>query len=76
MRDLELNPPTVTATLVQAVGAELRLTSVIGAIEANPLFYDARFIDVVGGNAFKFTWRVRGDSAASASSLQDPVKRP
>ncbi len=76
VRDLELNPPTVTATLVQAVGAELRLTSVIGAIEANPLFYDARFIDVVGGNAFKFTWRVRGDSAASASSLQDPVKRP
>ena len=76
VRDLEFTPPTITATLVQATGAELRLTSVIGAIEASSLFYDARFIDVVTGSAFKFTWRVRGEATGTADSLQDAVKRP
>ena len=76
VRDLEFTPPTITATLVQATGTELRLTSVIGAIEASPLFYDARFIDVSGGNAFKFTWRIRGDAGRFAASAQDLVKRP
>lgn len=76
VRDLELTPPTITATLVQATGGELRLTSVIGAIEANPLFYDARFIDVVAGGAFKFTWRIRGEGAGAVANTPDPVKRP
>ncbi len=67
VRDLELSPPTLSATLVPATGSDIRLTAVIGAIEANPLFTDARFVDVVGGNAFKFTWRLRGAAPASAA---------
>ena len=67
VRELELTPPTVSATLVPSTGAELRLTSVISAIETNPLFYDVRFVDVVGGNGFKFTWRLRSDARRLAS---------
>lgn len=63
VRELELTLPTVSATLVPTTGAELRLTSVISAIETNPLFYDVRFVDVAGGNGFKFTWRLRTDTS-------------
>ncbi len=66
VRDLELSPPTVSATLLPAPGSDIRLTAVIGAIEANPMFTDARFIDVVGGTAFKFTWRLRDTRNLSA----------
>ncbi len=65
LRDFELTPPTISAVLVPYAGADIRLTSVIGAIEAHPRFYDARFVDVAGGNGFKFTWRLRSDGAAN-----------
>jgi hypothetical protein len=66
VRDLELSPPTVSATLLPPPGSDIRLTAVIAAIEANPMFTDARFVDVVGGTAFKFTWRLRDVRSASA----------
>ena len=72
VRELELTPPTVSATLVSAGGSDIRLTAVIGAIEANPLFTDARFVDVSGGNAFKFTWRLK--SIASNLAVQQAVR--
>ncbi len=71
VRELEVTPPTISATLVPATGSDIRLTAVIGAVEANPLFTDARFIDVSGGNAFKFTWRMRS-SASRTSAVQGP----
>ena len=67
VRELELTPPTVSATLVSAAGSDIRLTAVIGAIEANPLFTDARFVDVSAGNAFKFTWRLKATSGTIAA---------
>ena len=89
VRELELTPPTVSASLVPATGSELRLTSVISAIEDSPLFYDARFVDVAGGNGFKFTWRLRGEvnrqageataetgRGAVSSVLRDTAARP
>lgn len=68
VRELEVTPPTISATLVSAGGSDIRLTAVIGAIEANPMFTDARFIDVSGGNAFKFTWRLKSNSNPNASN--------
>jgi hypothetical protein len=76
VRDLELTPPTLSATLVPATGSDIRLTAVIGAIEANPLFTDVRFVDVVTGNAFKFTWRLRGAAPVAASTTPSPGARP
>jgi hypothetical protein len=76
VRDLELTPPTLSAMLVSANGADIRLTAVIGAIEANPLFTDARFVDIVGGNAFKFTWRLRGAMPTATSAAPTSGVRP
>ena len=73
VRELELTPPTVAATLVPTSGAELRLTSVIAAIETNPRFYDVRFVDVAGGNGFKFTWRLRTDTSRQAGAQGAPA---
>lgn len=72
VRELELTPLTVSATLVPTTGAELRLTSVIAAIETNPMFYDVRFVDVAGGNGFKFTWRLHTDTSRQASAPGAP----
>jgi hypothetical protein len=63
VRELEMSPPTVSATLIPATDANFRLTAVIGAIEANPMFHDARFVDVADNNGYKFTWRLRSDAA-------------
>jgi hypothetical protein len=76
VRDLELTPPTLSAMLVPANGADIRLTAVIGAIEANPLFTDARFVDIVGGNAFKFTWRLRGAMPTATTAAPASGVRP
>jgi hypothetical protein len=76
VRDLELTPPTLSAMVVPAIGSDIRLTAVIGAIEANPMFTDARFVDVVGGNAFKFTWRLRGAMPTAASASPASGFRP
>jgi hypothetical protein len=76
VRELEVTPPTISATLVSAGGAEIRLTSVIGAIEANPLFTDARFVDVSGGNAFKFTWRLKTVAGNTSALLSVQGLRP
>ena len=58
VRELELAGTTASATLVP-IGPNFKITRVIDALESEPLFYDARFVDVVGGDAFKFTWRLR-----------------
>lgn len=68
VRDLEFSPPTISAILVPIRSSDVRLTAVIGALEANPLFFDVRFIDVVGGNGFKFTWRLKGAGQPSAAA--------
>lgn len=62
LRDLEINPPTVQATFVPATSFKPQLTSILEKISANPYFYDARFIDVTGGNGFKFSWRIVQDN--------------
>jgi hypothetical protein len=72
LRDFELAPPTISAVLVPYAGADVRLTSVIGAIEAHPRFYDARFVDVAGGNGFKFTWRLRSDGSVTGTQGERP----
>ncbi len=67
VRELEVNPPTVQATLVVVGGGSPRLTGVLGALENHPWFYDARFVDVSGGTGFKFAWRIRPNATASTA---------
>lgn len=62
VRELDVNAPTVQATLVATAGGSPRLTAVLGALENHPWFYDARFVDVSGGTGFKFAWRLRADA--------------
>ena len=59
VRELDINEPTIQVTLVAPAGESPRLTAVLAAIENQPSFYDARFVDVSGGNGFKFSWRIR-----------------
>lgn len=68
VRELEINAPTVQATLVAINGGSPRLTAVLGVLESHPWFYDARFVDVSGGTGFKFAWRLRADTATSTSN--------
>ena len=68
VRELEINAPTVQATLVATSGGSPRLTAVLGALESHPWFYDARFVDVSGGTGFKFAWRLRADAATPTSN--------
>jgi hypothetical protein len=70
VRELDFSPPTLSAVFVPARSGDIRLTAIIGAIEANALFYDARFVDVVGGNAYKFTWRVKDIAKAKSNETQ------
>ena len=46
-------------------------TPPISSIESHPWFYDVRFVDVVGGNGFKFALRLD----AKASPLTDKTER-
>ena len=71
VRELEINLPTLQATLVAPATGSPRLTAVVGAIENHPWFYDARFVDVSGGTGFKFTWRMR-PSVPSSPAAQQP----
>lgn len=71
VRELEINAPTVQATLVATSGGSPRLTAVLGVLENHPWFYDARFVDVSGGTGFKFAWRLRTDAATAASNDKD-----
>lgn len=75
VRELEINTPTVQATLVATSGGSPRLTAVLGVLESHPWFYDARFVDVSGGTGFKFAWRLRAD-AATATSNSNSRNRP
>jgi hypothetical protein len=59
LRDIEVGAGVVTATVIVPPGVNFRITSVINALEREPLFYDARFVDVVAGDGFKFSWRLR-----------------
>lgn len=68
VRELEINAPTVQATLVATSGGSPRLTAVLGVLESHPWFYDARFVDVSGGTGFKFAWRLRADTATANSN--------
>ncbi len=76
VRELDFSPPTISATLVPVRSSDVRLTAVIGALEANPLFHDVRFVDVVGGNAFKFTWRLKNNAPLLAPSALGTGIRP
>lgn len=67
VRELEINLPTLQATLVAINGGEPRLTAVLGALENHPWFEDARFVDVSGGSGFKFAWRI---SATASTKLK------
>jgi hypothetical protein len=70
VRELEINLPTLQATLVAPTSGSPRLTAVVGAIESHPWFYDARFVDVSGGTGFKFTWRMRPSISSSPVANQ------
>jgi len=70
VRELEINLPTLQATLVATSGREPRLTAVLGAIESHTWFEDARFVDVSGGSGFKFTWRMRPTASAKLKQSQ------
>jgi hypothetical protein len=56
VRDIDINGPTIDATLI---GVTPRLTAILGVIESSELFYDARFNDVVPGGGFRFSWRIQ-----------------
>ncbi|NMM89732.1 hypothetical protein B2J88_36270 [Rhodococcus sp. SRB_17] len=70
VRELDINAPTVQATLVATAGGSPRLTAVLGALENHPWFYDARFVDVSGGTGFKFAWRLRAQAPTSPEKGQ------
>lgn len=70
VRELDINAPTVQATLVATAGGSPRLTAVLGALENHPWFYDARFVDVSGGTGFKFAWRLRAEAPTSTEKGQ------
>ena len=72
VRELEISAPTIQATLVSTAGDSPRLTAVLGALEAHPWFYDARFVDVAGGTGFKFAWRLRSDAGSIAAGKVHP----
>jgi hypothetical protein len=59
LREIDIGAGVVNATVVVPAGVNFRITSMINALEREPLFYDARFVDVIGGDGFKFTWRLR-----------------
>ncbi|WP_156919851.1 hypothetical protein [Comamonas composti] len=70
LRELEISAPTVQATFVSATaGSPIKLTTILDQIASNPLFYDARFIDV-SGDGFKFSWRIKA-SADSQQQVQE-----
>ena len=71
VRELELSPATLQMTVVSTTGNAPRLTYIISSIESHPWFYDVRFVDVVGGNGFKFALRLD----AKASLLTDKTER-
>jgi len=72
VRELEISAPTIQATLVSTAGGSPRLTAVLGALEAHPWFYDARFVDVVGGTGFKFAWRLRSGAGTAVAVKGQP----
>jgi hypothetical protein len=74
VRELEITGQTASAVLVP-LGSQFRITAVIQAIEQEPLFYDARFVDVVGGDSFKFSWRLRAELPKEPASTEG-VRRP
>ncbi|MDR6212837.1 hypothetical protein QE399_000526 [Paracidovorax wautersii] len=59
VREIDINPPTVQATLTAPGGGSPRLTAVLGALEGRPYIYDARFVDVSGVMGFRFSWRLK-----------------
>ena len=71
VRELELSPATLQMTVVSTTGNAPRLTYIISSIESHPWFYDVRFVDVVGGNGFKFALRLD----AKALPLTDKTER-
>lgn len=72
VRELEINTPTLQATLVPTNGSAPRLTAILAALEEHPWFYDARFVDVVGGNGFKFSWRLRSTAGNTPLPQEQP----
>jgi hypothetical protein len=74
VRDLDITPPTVEATIATPPGFTPKLTAIIGTLESSDIFYDARFVDVSGGNGFKFTWRLAATESATHSASDQGQK--
>lgn len=60
-RELEIDPPTIQATLTSITSSPVRFSSILEQIEANNIYYDARFIDISAGSGFKFSWRINNN---------------
>lgn len=72
VREMDINRPTVQATLTAPGGGSPRLTSVLSALEGRPYIYDARFVDVTGVGGFRFSWRLRDQILPSVQQGQTP----
>ena len=66
LRDIHIQAETVEATIVAPPGITPRLTSIVAALENEPMFREARFVDVLPGGGLKFSWRTHN----TPSSLQ------
>jgi hypothetical protein len=67
VRDIDINGPTIDATLIAPPGVTPRLTAILGVIESSELFYDARFTDVVPGGGFRFSWRIQSPKSSETA---------
>lgn len=72
LRELEILPPTIQATLTpsNSTGSSIKLTAMLELIENSPNFHDARFVDVAGNGAFKFTWRIKGVASTPGQNAE------
>ena len=81
LREFDLRNNTIQATVVSPNG-NVALSDFLNAVDDVPLFRDAKFVDVAGGDGFKFAWRVNapglglgaqtGDASGSAQTKGEP----
>lgn len=57
-REIDISPPTIQAVFVAKKG-DINLTNILEYIENNEYYYDARFVDTVGNDGYKVTWRIK-----------------
>lgn len=58
IRELDISPPTIQVTFVSRKGTA-QLTQILETVESNNFYYDAKFLDVVGGDGLKLSWRIK-----------------